>query len=319
MGIGMDSCIIPVGPKETGLYLIQTTDFFTPLVDDPYLNGRISACNVLSDLYACGTPHCDNVLMLLGSSVKFSEAERDTCVPLMIQGFNDACVEAKTLVRGGHTLVNPWPLIGGVASGVTTDFIPPVSAKAGDVIVLTKPLGTQIAVNMFQWRDLKNKRFFEPMSDALKASTDQMYNDACVSMATLNRVGAEAMQKFKAHAATDITGFGILGHAENLAKAQNNENLQFVIHSMPILEHAVAVDEACNGLFKLVAGFSAETSGGLLVAMDKSQVEGFINHVEAGTGIRPWVVGDVVENPGADRAMITVDVSIIPVKNLTPK
>jgi len=316
MGIGMDSCIIPVGDKSQGLYLIQTTDFFTPLVDDPYLNGRISACNVLSDLYACGTPVCDNVLMLLGSSTKFTVKERDCVVPLMIQGFNDACLDAGTLVRGGHTLVNPWPLIGGVASGVTKTFIPPVSAKNGDLLVLTKPLGTQIAVNMFQWRDLKNERFFEPLSDELKNCTDLMYQDACVSMATLNKVGADAMQKFNAHAATDITGFGIFGHAENLAKAQENTGLQFVLDKLPILEHAVEIDAACGGIFKLVEGLSAETSGGLLVAMSEDDVQGFCDFVENGTNIRPWVIGKVVENGSEERAVICEDMEIVPVKNL---
>jgi len=253
--------------------------------------------------------------MLLGSSVKFSEKERDTCVPLMIQGFNDACLEADTMVRGGHTLVNPWPLIGGVASGVTKDFIPPVSAKNGDMLILTKPLGTQIAVNMFQWRDLNNKRFYEPMDEKLKASTDLMYQDACISMATLNKIGAAAMQKFNAHAATDITGFGILGHAENLAKAQENENLQFVIERMPILE-SVEVDAACGGLFKLLQGFSAETSGGLLVAISEEDVNGFCDFVENGTGIKPWVVGKVVENGSEDRAVISENVEVLPVKGL---
>merc|ERR1711881_717473 len=132
--------------------------------------------------------------MLLGSSIKFTNTERDIVVPMMIKGFNEACVEAGTKVRGGHTLVNPWPLIGGVASTVTSKFIAPTSAKVGDKLVLTKPLGTQIAVNMFQWRDLQSKRFTS-LPDNLQACTDQLYRDACISMATLNRVSAEAMIK----------------------------------------------------------------------------------------------------------------------------
>jgi len=319
MGIGMDSCIIPVG-QNTDLFLIQTTDFFTPLVDDPYLNGRISACNVLSDLYACGTPICDNVLMLLGSSIKFTNTERDIVVPMMIKGFNEACVEAGTKVRGGHTLVNPWPLIGGVASTVTSKFIAPTSAKVGDKLVLTKPLGTQIAVNMFQWRDLQ-KPIYKKLPEQLQSTTDQLYRDACISMATLNKVGAEAMQKFNAHGGTDITGFGVLGHAENLCKAQNNQNLTFKITSLPLLENSAEIDEKCQGLFKLVKGLSAETSGGLLVSISEADVDGFLDHMENGTGIRPWVIGDVVK---ADKnnpvnAEIIEEVRIIPVKGLVPK
>jgi len=316
MGIGMDSCIIPVN-QGTNLYMIQTTDFFTPLVDDPYLNGRISACNVLSDLYACGTPICDNVLMLLGSSVKFTNDERDTVVPLMIKGFNDACTEAGTKVRGGHTLVNPWPLIGGVATTVTSKFIAPTDAKVGDKLVLTKPLGTQIAVNMFQWRDLKKPRFVA-MASEMQALTDNMYDDACVSMATLNRVGAEAMQKFDAHGGTDITGFGILGHAENLCKAQDNQHLTFELDVLPILSGAVDVDDHCKGMFKLVDGFSAETSGGLLVCLSPDKVAGFQDHVENGTGIRPWVIGSVREEDKNNpvKAQIVTNVTIVSVSGL---
>jgi len=313
----MDSCIIPVG-QGTDLYMIQTTDFFTPLVDDPYLNGRISACNVLSDLYACGTPVCDNVLMLLGSSVKFTNDERDSVVPLMIKGFNDACLEANTKVRGGHTLVNPWPLIGGVATSVTSNFIAPTHAKPGDKLVLTKPLGTQIAVNMFQWRDLKKPRFLA-MPQEMQKRTDQLYDDACVSMATLNRVGAEAMQKFDAHGATDITGFGILGHAENLCKAQDNQNLTFELDCLPILAGAVEIDDHCKGMFKLLKGFSAETSGGLLVCLSPEKVASFNDHVEQGTGIKPWVIGNVVEEDKNEpvKAKILDNVQVVGVVGLT--
>lgn len=309
----MDSCIIPVSDN---LYLIQTTDFFTPLVDDPYLNGRISACNVLSDLYACGTPKCDNILMLLGSSVKFSEKERDTVMPLMIQGFNECCVEAGTKIRGGHTLLNPWPLIGGAATVVTSDFIPPTKAKVGDKILLTKPLGTQIAVNMFQWRDLGAKRFTD-LPKQLQECTDKLYQNACVSMATLNQKGAEAMVKFDAHCATDITGFGILGHADNLAQAQITDDLFFAIDSLPILKYAVEIDEKCNNMFKLLAGYSAETSGGLLVCLDPLQVDGFCDFLETETNIRPWVVGTVLEKSvDGLKAGITEDVKITEVENL---
>lgn len=251
--------------------------------------------------------------MLLGSSVKFSEKERDTVMPLMIQGFNDCCEEAGTKVRGGHTLLNPWPLIGGAATSVTSEFIPPTKAKVGDKIVLTKPLGTQIAVNMFQWRDLQSKRFTD-LPIHLQASTDQLYRDACISMATLNRVGAEAMIKFNAHCATDITGFGILGHAENLSKA-NKETL-FEITSLPILKHAVAIDKECNGMFKLVKGFSAETSGGLLVCLDDSDVAGFCDFVEEGTNFRPWIVGSVLEMVDENcRAIISDAAKIVEVEN----
>jgi len=97
--------------------------------------------------------------MLLASSTKFTNSEREVIVPEMIRGFNDCCLEAGTKVRGGHTLVNPWPLIGGVATAVTDKFVIPTNARVNDKILLTKPLGTQVAVNLFQWKDLQDDKF----------------------------------------------------------------------------------------------------------------------------------------------------------------
>ncbi|KIH52883.1 hypothetical protein ANCDUO_17006 [Ancylostoma duodenale] len=85
VGIGLDSCVVPL--RHKGLNLVQTTDFFYPLVDDPYLMGRITCANVLSDLYAMGVVSCDNMLMLLGVAVDMTEEERNTIVSMFIQGF----------------------------------------------------------------------------------------------------------------------------------------------------------------------------------------------------------------------------------------
>jgi len=293
VGIGMDSCIIPVNDNN---YLIQTTDFFTPLVDDPYLTGRIAACNVLSDLYACGVSKCDNILMLLGSSTKFTVKERDIVIPLMIKGFNDVCLEANTKVRGGHTVVNPWPIIGGVATSVSKNFVNPNGANIGDVILLTKPIGTQVAVNLYQWFDQKNK-YYEKLLISyneveLENIVNKMYNDACVSMATLNMEGAKAMQLFQATSATDITGFGIYGHAENLSSV--NTNTCFYLENLPILKNAEKIDAIFNKMFKLLKGLSAETSGGLFLTINPKNVEKYCNYLEKSTNIRPWVVGKVI-------------------------
>lgn len=327
IGIGMDSCIIPVQPDN--FFLIQTTDFFTPLVDDPYLTGRISACNVLSDLYACGVSKCDNVLMLLGACTKFTGLERDNVVPLMMLGFNEACLEAGTLVRGGHTTINPWPIIGGVATSVShkDEFVMPINAEIGQKIILTKPLGTQIAVNLYQWLD-QNHKFYDQLKKTNKFSdknldlrqvAKNMYEDACFSMATLNQKSALAMTKFNASSATDVTGFGILGHAENLAKAQKNkDSLCFEIDTLPVLEHSDFIDGEFD-FFKLLKGFSAETSGGLLLTIDEENVDSYCDFVEEATRIRPWVIGSVIARDSKvddTFAIIKEDVEIVQVVNL---
>ena len=150
----MDASVTPI-PDQPGLSLVQTTDFFYPLVDDPYLQGRIACANVLSDLYAMGVVSCHNMLMLLAVSKEFTEKERDVVIPLMMRGFQDTAREAGCLVTGGQTVVNPWCTVGGVASTVCTKdrIILPENSSPGEVLVLTKPLGTQIAVNAHQWID----------------------------------------------------------------------------------------------------------------------------------------------------------------------
>jgi selenide,water dikinase len=145
--------VIPL--RHQGLSLIQTTDFFYPLIEDPYVMGRIACCNVLSDLYAMGVADCDNMLMLLSVSNKMTERERDLVMPRMMQGFKDCATEADTQVTGGQTVINPWLIVGGVATSVCSarEFITPDNAMVSDVLVLTKPLGTQVAVNVVQWVD----------------------------------------------------------------------------------------------------------------------------------------------------------------------
>ena len=124
--------------------LISTTDFFYPLVEDPYLQGRISCCNVLSDIYAMGISRVDHMLMILGISSGMLEADQEIVTREMMRGFNDCANEAGTKITGGQSIMNPWPMIGGVANVMCNqdEFIRPNHGQVGDVLVLTKPLGT---------------------------------------------------------------------------------------------------------------------------------------------------------------------------------
>lgn len=119
IGVGMDSCVLPT--RHEGIFIVQTTDFFYPLVDDPYMQGKIACANVLSDLYAMGVTNCDNMLMLLGVSNQMTLKEREVVTPLVIKGFNNLALEAGTTVNGGQTVLNPWFIVGGVASGVVSN------------------------------------------------------------------------------------------------------------------------------------------------------------------------------------------------------
>lgn len=334
--------------RHPGLFLVSTTDFFYPLVEDPYAQGRIAACNVVSDVYAMGIQDIDTVLMLLAVSSDMNAVERDIVTREMIKGFHDLCKEAGSSVTGGQTVSNPWPIIGGVASTTIReeDMVRPEGVLPGDVLVLTKPLGTQVAVNVWQWRDMSWKKNSDTEEENKKAGTTtttttsspphslphknwekikhllegyysettvlplishvHAYDTAVESMTRLNKNSARAMHTHKAHGATDVTGFGILGHADNLAIHSSSATKVFIeLETLPIIKGMIAIDEALNGMFKLKAGKSAETSGGLLVALPSEEAaNAFIADVSASDGQPAWIVGRVRacmegEAPGA--------------------
>jgi len=232
--IGMDCSIQPL---RNEMFLISTTDFFFPLVDDPYIQGKIGACNVLSDIYALGVVNCDNMLMILAACSTMNDSERDAVTRKMILGFNDIAREAGTEIRGGQTVINPSPIIGGVAMACCSkdEFIYHDNAEIGDVIVLTKPLGTQIAVNLNEWIQ-DGSEYWDRVKDIITPDEVSVaYQCSVKSMTRLNRNAARLMHKYGAHGATDITGFGIVGHASNLA-AHQHKKIDIEIHTLPIIK-----------------------------------------------------------------------------------
>lgn len=313
IGIGLDSCVIPL---RHGGSLIQTTDFFYPLVDDPYMQGKIACANVLSDLYAMGVTQCDNMLMILAISTKMTEKERDVIIPLMLRGFRDAAAEANTTVTGGQTVMNPWCTIGGVATSVCQpgEFVVPDGAVVGDVLVLTKPLGTQVAVNAHQWLD-QPERWNRIKLVVSEEDVRKAYQRAMNSMARLNKNAASIVMlpEFSPHALTDVTGFGLLGHAQNLAKIQKNE-VSFIIHNLPIIAKMAAVAKACGNMFHLLQGLSAETSGGLLMCLPREQAAEFCKKIEALEGYQAWIIGIVEKGNRTARIIDKPRVIEVPAK-----
>lgn len=289
----MDCSVTPL--RHGGLSLVQTTDFIYPLVDDPYEQGKIACVNVLSDMYALGITSVDNMLMLLGVPQKYTEKERDTVMPLIIAGFKDAAREAGTDVTGGQTVLNPWCILGGVAtSAVLPGEIIVPHAEAGNVLVLTKPLGTQVAVNAKQWKDANNERYKRLMNgNQLSAEDIELaYAEASFNMRRPNKKAATLMRHFNARGATDVGGYGILGHAQTLAKYQAND-VKFVIHNLPVIAKMSTVAKSSGNLFQLLQGFSAETSGGLLIAFPREQAAAFCRAMDNQDGNPAWIIGVV--------------------------
>lgn len=303
-----------VRKTRQGHYVISTTDFFFPLVDSPYLQGRIGAANVLSDLYAEGVEHCDFVLMLLAACRDMPEDQRNICTQEMVRGFRDACTEAETSITGGQTVLNPWPIIGGVANSVVAEgeFVSSDGAQVGNVVVLTKPLGTQIAVNVHQWKHQNHNLWKKCLAEELitEEQAHEMMHQAVCSMARLNKNGGRIMVKHKSCAATDVTGFGILGHAQNLVDNQK-EKVGICLHTLPMIAGTKAVNDKVFN-FQLSVGYSAETSGGLMICMPKENAQAYMDELKELDGHDSWIIGDVIADD-KQKAWILEDVKFLEV------
>jgi selenide, water dikinase len=185
--------------------VIATTDFFMPMVDDPFDFGRIAATNALSDVYAMGGKPI-MALAIVGMPIDKMPAEM---VREILRGGNAICAEAGIPVAGGHSIDSPEPIYGLAVIGTC----PPTSirrnsdAQAGDALILTKALGVGVYSAAFKKGALP--------SDA--------YAELIASTTLLNRVGAELAKSADVHAVTDVTGFGILGHALEMAKGSNEQ------------------------------------------------------------------------------------------------
>ncbi|MDO5142082.1 MAG: selenide, water dikinase SelD [Eubacteriales bacterium] len=184
------------------LALVQTVDFFPPIADDPYLFGQIAAANALSDVYAMGgEPRLALNLLCVPKSMP------DSAVHDILRGGYDKVYEAGALIAGGHSILDEEPKYGLCVTG----FVDPArlltnaGAQPGDVLFLTKPLGAGI------------------LTTAAKADLcpADVLAGVYARMATLNKAARDAIQPFRVHACTDVTGFGLLGHALELAQASD--------------------------------------------------------------------------------------------------
>lgn len=280
-------------PAGTRLHLVQTVDFFPPVVDDPYLYGAIAAANSLSDVYAMGGRPV-SALTLASFPKDFPEA----WMAQVLQGGFDKVREAGAVVAGGHT-VDGAVQFGFACTGVVEPgaLTANSGARAGDRLYLTKALGmgtfsTAAKKGAIEWSEMEG---------------------AARQMATLNAAAAEAMVAAGAKAATDVTGFGLIGHAHNVARA-SGVTLVFDAARVPLFGRALelsaaghnsggakrgrahlgAAVELADGLdpARTALLFDAETSGGLLIAIAPGRAQRLERELAA-RGLSVWPVGEV--------------------------
>jgi selenide, water dikinase len=183
------------------------------------------------------------------------------------------------------------------------EFLIPNFAKEGDIIVLTKPLGTQICVNLKEWKSTNDFKYEDSKKFISDKDIEEMSDLSIQSMGKLNKNAASLVLKYKAGACTDVTGFGILGHLENLAEAQKDKHLELKINALPVIKNSDLVEKNIMN-FKLLKGYSAETSGGLMCILNEKYVDNFQKDLQNQFGEKSWVIGEVIRTKEKSRAVI---------------
>lgn len=257
---------------ESGPALVQTVDFFTPIVDDPYVYGQIAAANAVSDIYAMG----GRPLTALAIAAFPEEGLETATIRDIFRGGFDKLREAGVALLGGHTVRDKEIKFGYAVTGAVDParMLANAGAQVGDSLFLTKPLGTGIVGTAIK---------FDRVDPALAA-------EAVLSMCTLNRAAAEALQALPhgaVHACTDVTGFGLIGHASEVARA-SGVSLTLEAASLPLFNGVLALASLnrSGGLQsnqehfgsgvemdgqvdadRLSLMYDPQTSGGLLIAV----------------------------------------------------
>ena len=272
--------------------LIQTVDFFPPIVDDPYLFGQIAAANAISDSYAMGgEPKLALNLLCV------TEQMEDAWVREILRGGYDKAYEAGVIISGGHTIRGGEPLYGLAVTGFAKpDRIRKNDAACpGDALILTKPLGVGILTTAAK----------ADLADA--AVMARVYRQ----MATLNRDACRAMQKYRVHGCTDVTGFGLMGHATEMAQGSgctlhigvgrvpfHREALEFAdmglvpagaYRNRDFAERSASVRGEVSRAMQDIL-YDPQTSGGLLIAVDEGDAEALCAEVPGAA-----VIGHVTE------------------------
>lgn len=295
------------GDEDAGVYklredlaIIQTLDFFTPVVDDPYTFGQVAVANSLSDVYAMGGKPivAMNIICFPVNRMDISILQE------ILKGGLDKMREAEVLLVGGHSVEDNELKYGLSVTGTIhpEKVLTNKGARVGDKLILTKPLGTGI------------------INTALKAgmADDRSVAQSIECMSTLNKKAAELMTEAEVHACTDVTGFGLLGHACEMIEG---EDVGMVIHPSVVPLLPGTEDFAAMGLIpggtirnrdfrlsmieraaeisdeKLLILFDAQTSGGLLVSVPGPKVHALLKRLHQEGVKEAAIIGEVLEQP----------------------
>lgn len=280
------------------LAVVQTVDFFTPIVDDPYAFGCIAAANALSDIYAMGAKP---IMGLNIAGFPVSKLPIDVLVQIL-QGGSDKAKEAGITIAGGHTIDDNEPKYGMVVTGLVhpDKIVTNSSAKPGDVLVLTKPIGTGIITTAMK-------------EDIAPTESAEM---AIKVMSTLNKSSAEAMIKVGVNACTDVTGFGLLGHLYEMVSG-SSVSAEIRFERVPLIEGTLKLADDLiipAGTIRNYEYLSdyiiwndtiyeqkmilcdAQTSGGLLISVSEEKSDELVRSLQESGALASATIGRITCN-----------------------
>jgi selenide, water dikinase len=277
--------------------LIQTTDFFPPVCSDPYDFGQIAAANALSDVYAMGGEAITamNLVMFPDKGLPMDMLGE------ILKGGHDKVAESGAFIVGGHTIKDDIPKYGLAVSGLVhpDKIVTNSNAKPGDVLILTKPLGTGIIIS----------------GKKADIVSEDLYRKAIDTMKQLNKEASRIMQDYNVKSATDITGFGLLGHSLKMAQA-SGVSMKIYSEKVPVIdgvydlisksgmvcvmrrnlefiEKSTAFSDSLDINLKYIM-LDAITSGGLLMSVDASKADQMIESLHGAGILDASVIGEVV-------------------------
>ena len=279
--------------------LVQTTDFFTPIVDDPFAYGQIAATNALSDVYAMG----GRPLTALNLIAIPADLVPPRIINLILRGGAEKIKEAKCVLLGGHTIRNPEPIYGLAVTGLVSPrrMLTNGNARAGDVLVLTKPLGTGIITTGIK-RGLTNRSLEQGVIGV---------------MTRLNSVGPELAEGGLLRAAVDVTGFGLLGHLGAMCRA-SGVGAEIAAGAVPVISKEVfeliaagCVPGGSRDNLAFADSFTkwdgatsaqkvlltdAQTSGGLLLSVPRRNLDAVLKRLKRDHALCAAVIGQIVQS-----------------------
>ncbi|MDQ0917652.1 selenide, water dikinase SelD [Paenibacillus sp. V4I5] len=283
------------------LALVQTVDFFTPIVDDPYSFGQVAAANAISDIYAMGGKPL-TALNIVAFPIKTLPKQ---VLADILRGAGDKMQEAGITLVGGHSIDDNEPKFGLAVTGLVHPgkIRTNAGAKPGDKLILTKPIGVGILTTSIK-KDRLNEEEIERVTQV---------------MATLNKVAAETMEPYNVHACTDVTGFGLMGHSLEMAKG-SGVGIRITAEDVPVLprvrelaeegfvpggtknnfahvQESITFAESLDQISQWIL-CDAVTSGGLLISVDGEQADELLSKLKD-AGVEASLIGDITtEHPG---------------------